>query len=135
MISISSRKACYTTSPQTYLLVSDISIPLLTGNGQTGFTFFGEKFLGVFPCYNELARHLPQELYDQGDVVCGDRAGQGQQKWLYSQQRERCTHCSVRPCTARLLSDLKQKKRTVSLMQGPFPRQHLSPLQEEISAE
>lgn len=32
-------------------------------------TFFGEKFLGVFPCYNELARHLPQELYDQGDVV------------------------------------------------------------------
>lgn len=34
------------------------------------FTFFGEKFLGIFSCHNELARHLPQKFYDQGDVIC-----------------------------------------------------------------
>lgn len=42
----------------------------MAGNRQVGFTFFGEKFLGVFSCHNELARHLPQKFYDQGDVVC-----------------------------------------------------------------
>ena len=42
----------------------------MAGNRQIGFTFFGEKFLGGFSCHNELARHLPQKFYDQGDVVC-----------------------------------------------------------------
>lgn len=41
--------------------------PLMTVNR---LTFFGEKFLGVFSRHDELSRHLPQEFYDQGDVIC-----------------------------------------------------------------
>lgn len=42
----------------------------MSGNKYTYFTFFGEKFLGIFSCHNELARHLPQKFYDQCNVIC-----------------------------------------------------------------
>lgn len=34
------------------------------------FTFLGEKFLGVFARQNELSGNFPQQLDDQGYVIC-----------------------------------------------------------------
>ena len=50
--------------------LSNTFVPSMSGNKHTSFTFFGEKFLGIFSCHNELARHLPQKFYDQCNVIC-----------------------------------------------------------------
>ena len=50
--------------------LSNTFVPSMSGNKHTSFTFFAEKFLGIFSCHNELARHLPQKFYDQCNVIC-----------------------------------------------------------------
>lgn len=47
------------------------------------FTFFGEKFLGIFSRHNELARHLPQKFYDQCNVICMFQTFQEGEKKTY----------------------------------------------------
>lgn len=54
----------------TYLFILKYSAPLMSGNKHIYFTFFGEKFLGIFSCHDKLARHLPQKFYDQCNVIC-----------------------------------------------------------------
>lgn len=61
--------------PLSYLVLSVKQInnrqelDLATADSMFVLTFLGEKFLGVFPCQNHLARNFTQQLNDQRYVI------------------------------------------------------------------
>lgn len=95
----------------------------MSGNKHIYFTFFGEKFLGIFSCHNELARHLSQKFYDQCNVICMFQTFQKGEKKTYiigvtnpvlDISRKSSMHTSLSNISG-LFSILNGKKRTLSI--------------------